>query len=123
MMKKERKLTPYEKGFLEGMIEGEGSIIIYRPKNRIINIRLTISNTSLNLIQKIKNIIGSGYIQPKKDGSYEYRMSHRILRWLLPQLQFTIKEKEKRRLAALKSFKIRKLGINQFSPELYREDI
>lgn len=117
-------LNDYEKGFLEGLIDGEGSLIILVQKrsDRIVlshMVKLIISNNSYTLLQKAKNIIGAGTIVQKNNRkrgstSYEYRTHSGTLRWLLPQLKFTVDSKEKRRLAIINYLNHIQVGQNQY---------
>lgn len=111
-----RQLTEYEKGYLEGLIEGEGSIILNILKNRKKSakrgwqpqIGLKISNNSLDLLAKVQEFIPGIKIRrahKERIGAHSSYVaatqSHNLLRWLLPQLSFVVPEKERRRLLAI----------------------
>jgi len=103
-----KKLTRYEIGFLEGVIDSDGCLTSYRLKpnksethrrnRQSFKLRLSIANNSIELLNKIQDIIGeSGSIVVKHDNrykttSYELKYSHTVLRWLLPQLRLVVKE-------------------------------
>jgi hypothetical protein len=105
------RFSAYERGFLEALIDGEGSLIAAKErKTGRVHLRVTIANNSLELLHKAQEIVDGGYIIEKKSkkksnklhSSYELRFSHNIIRELLPQLRFSTKEKEVRRKAFLR---------------------
>ena len=111
-------LSDYEKGFLEGIIDADGCVSLYKKRyykdkghgsakrGWTPSIKVMIANNSIELLQKIQNIINEkGMIAEKrkkgyKKINYELRYSHDVCRWLLPQLRFIVKEE--RRILALK---------------------
>ena len=103
-----KKLTQYEKGFLEGIIDGEGCISLYKPKSGYACIKpeFTIGNTNIRLLKKVKNIIKGGTIQyavnrnKKYKKFYNLKISPNIMRYILPQLKLI--EKEHKRKLMLK---------------------
>lgn len=113
-------LTEYEKGYLSAIIEGEGYLSIYRRKSKGLMIRIGVSNNSFELLEKIKKIVGGGYIIKKynkkfKSNSYEWRANPNILRKILPQINFSIKNKEEKREKILLYLNKIKKGINQYN--------
>jgi hypothetical protein len=60
----ELKMTDFEKGFVVGMIEGEGSIILYASRGKIYP-RIVIYNSNLELLRRIQAIIG-GHISKNR---------------------------------------------------------
>lgn len=119
-------LSEYEKGFLEGLIDGEGSLKVDRRYDGkgTVSCVLIISNNYLPLLQKAQKIIGDGSIQPvnqrghRKDGSpydahYELRVYANALRWLLPQLNLMVKEDRRKKMLEILSL-IRN-GRNRFT--------
>jgi len=129
-----KELTDYERGYLEAIIDGEGSIYIsidYRNReHRIkrgytVTIRCIISNNDINLLNKVKNIIGSGNVV-KKHGSgiyknninYEVRFNHDVQRWLLPQLNLIVKkERQKLAIQLLETLKYKNQYNNSYKNE------
>ena len=94
-----RELTDYERGFIEAMIDMDGSISMSRRKRGLVRCQVIFNNNSLELIEKVQRILGT-YMKPViKKGSKNYKISFGsgICRWLLPQLRLTAKE-EKRKL-------------------------
>ncbi|MFH1229371.1 MAG: hypothetical protein V1678_03020 [Candidatus Aenigmatarchaeota archaeon] len=101
-----KKFTEYEKGFLEGLIDGEGSIEFSRHRvygngdNTVSKsgfnwrIRMSIFNNSLKLLEKVKAISELGFIIRKTDKNYELRYGPKALREMLPQIKLVIKERE-----------------------------
>ena len=63
------QMSEFEKGFIAGMIEGEGCLTFINDisqKFRVISPRVSISNTSLPLLKYCKKIIGKGCIVQQK---------------------------------------------------------
>jgi hypothetical protein len=114
-----KKLNDYEKGFLEGLIDGEGSLIIHKDKRKDCklgwtpHIRITISNRNKQLLEKARNMFGGGYIIRKPDDSYELRVGPNLTRKTLPQLNLIVKEK--RKIKVLNILNLLKVGRNQFT--------
>jgi len=46
--------------YLAGMVDGEGSIVIHKKTGRVV---FQVSNTDINLLEKIKEFIGFGYVR------------------------------------------------------------
>jgi len=119
-----KNLNQYEKGFLEGLIDGEGSISLAKTKtkqntkwrtNRGFQWqpRMEIGNTNKQLLEKAQKIIREGVITKSgktKKGVifWKYTASSNVLRRILPQLQLIVKERQK--LYLLKALKILKMG-------------
>lgn len=93
----------YSDGYLAGIIDGEGSIGLYNCKGRESNWRplLTITNTSLEMIESMRDICGGGSIRCSssiKDNEkpiYIYTMSSNLMRKILPNLTLIIKERQR----------------------------
>jgi hypothetical protein len=100
-----RILSDYERGFLNGIIDGEGCLSLFIDKEQDVHMRMIVANNSLPLLTEVQRLIG-GRIQEKyKEGystQYELRVYGITLRWLLPQLSFLTVEKENRRKAFIK---------------------
>jgi hypothetical protein len=101
-------LSPGDRGWIEGIIDGEGSLIVSVDKDGYVRFRLTIANNSIELIERAQKIIGGWVVfkKPKKNTkfknkSYELRVARGTMEWLLPQLHFYTNEKELRRVAFL----------------------
>ena len=87
-----KKLNNYEKGFFEGLIDADGCISIYafqrndcKGRHKI-QVRLSISNNSIGLLNKAKSIIKSktGYSPKfqKKKGGGNWSISDTIKEYL-----------------------------------------
>ena len=118
------KLNSYQKGFVEGIIDGEGYLEFSRQKvsrndssrtktGMVWRTRLSISNNSLELLHKVQGICGGGYIVKKYSKSFELRFDANALRVLLPQIRLIVKERERR--CILKALRIIKHGRNQYT--------
>jgi len=107
------KLSVYEKGFVEGLFDGEGCLCLVHTKERergkVFRIEMSVSNTNLELIKKIQKMIG-GNIQKsirtnrKHNDCYLLKISPNSMREILPQIHLVVKE-HKRKIA-LKVLKI-----------------
>ena len=96
------KLTEYEKGFLEALIDGEGFFLLIKGK-RGVTALAGIGNTCLALLEKARSVIGGGRIgtdykkrQQNSRTCYTLVLSSNILRWLLPQLKLVAKEEQRK---------------------------
>ncbi len=98
-------LSDYEKGWLEALIDGEGSLSLNFKKQKTslrpgLDCRISISNINLELLERAKNIIGGGHIHLRKGknnrrDSYVYSCSHTLIRNILPQLNLIVKKEQK----------------------------
>jgi len=107
-------LVHYEKGFLEAALDGEGTIALYRNHNRCWHSQrgfhwisyVAITNTNYEFLEKIKEICGGGrlYLKTRKNtprnqkAQYIYEMNRGVMKGILPQINLTIKEKQRRLL-------------------------
>ena len=105
----QRRLSDLERGYLSGMIDGEGTISIVRDPDPKIKfgishmLNCTISNTNLEVLQYIRKLcLNQGSISPRKPSSlngkvgYAYRIPVCVLRNVLPQLQLIIKKEQQK---------------------------
>ena len=92
---KVNKLTQFEKGWIAALVDGEGTITLHRKKLKNGDIgyhpRLMIGNTNKDLMEKTKQIVGSGHISCIKTSSklkplWTYELSSIPLGKLLPQI-------------------------------------
>lgn len=134
-------LTDYERGYLNGLFDGEGSITMNRDKmlrkgqsrrsakrGWQADIRLSLSNTSTEMFDEVQSILGSDLkltvTKPRESHhktAYSIRYAHKVLRWLLPQMRFTVVEKERRRILAIEILKMIHTGTNQYTNTPTRE--
>jgi hypothetical protein len=133
-----KELTDYEKGFLDGLIDGEGSITLTkeyaRPNKRTASrgwqprIVISIANNSLELLDKTQKILGTNLKpvvklpkKPTHNISYQIGIGHGLARDLLPQLSFGTIDKERRRLLAMEILTCLENGNNQYTNTLEKE--
>lgn len=101
-----RILTDYERGWLEALIDGEGSLSLTYGKQKTsprprIDIRIDISNVCLPLLEKAKAIFGEGNIsefEPKdniRKKVYRFSVRTNAIRNILPQLDLIVKKRQK----------------------------
>jgi len=93
-----RSLSPVERAWLAGVIDGEGSIYISRVKVKhskrgfVYTAYLSASNSNYEFVAKVRDVIGRGYVGIKKEkrldwrDGCEYKGSASILRGILPQI-------------------------------------
>lgn len=65
------EVSEFEKGYLLGLIEGEGSIYVAKTRSRgylYFQPKLTIANTKLNVIQKAQEIMGGNIYEERRWG-------------------------------------------------------
>lgn len=112
------KLTEYYKGWIEALIDGEGSISLLREKRKQFRAgvtykpRLNISNKNLKLLEQAKDIIGHGAIHPNgKSGVYNLDISAEGMRYILPKITLIVKEEQ--RLLLIEALKILNIHIQR----------
>lgn len=119
-----KKLNQRQLGYLEGIIDGEGTFGFYKHGKSNYRVHCSVANTDLKLLKKIKSLLIDGNIcKRKKQKSthkqgWEYKISQTTARVLFPKLKLISKEKQ--RLIILKVLKIcaeRKNGKGKWYPE------
>lgn len=104
MNKTKIEWTDYNKGWIEALIDGEGSLsllkevrptfkagVTYKP-------RLTIGNKDIRLLQKARRIIAHGCITKSGKGVYNLDVSANGIRYILPKIQLITKEEQSKLL-------------------------
>lgn len=106
-MEDEIELSDYERGFLEGVIDGEGCIGLYKkkrdnPKGFSWIVTVKISNTNKAFLEKAKMICGNkgaiSLCSPAFNATrdfYDYRIPVDTCKVILPQLRLIIKEEQR----------------------------
>jgi ATP-dependent Zn protease len=76
-MKRRKTMTDLEKGYIAGLIDGEGSITLLRKsasaKFRYPTVEMT--STTLEMLEKFKEIVGGGTIVKQKVYKESYKQS------------------------------------------------
>jgi hypothetical protein len=101
-----KELSEYIKGYLAGIIDGEGSISLNKMKRKgykgfVWHPTVRIANTCFELIEATEDICDGGSIVPTKDRSgirkdaYLYYMPQYIQREIIPQLLLIVKKRHK----------------------------
>jgi len=128
-------LSEYERGWLEALTDGEGTLGLQKvqnvPRTRrsyVWEVRAYVSNTNRMLLEKLRQIVGEGSIvvhdrhpnHPKYKTSYRFQFSRNSLRVLLPQLHLVTKDRQ--RILLLEALAL--LGQHYYpghgmSPEVY----
>jgi len=119
------ELTERELGYLEGILDGEGTITLCRQKrkrnwgkhdylkNYSYRPFVTVTNTDIRILQHVKELLGGGTIgpskalarqRPKSKIVYRYIMTMPLMRDVLPQLSLVAKEVQ--RLMLIDTFEI-----------------
>jgi hypothetical protein len=111
-------LSDIERGWIQGLIEGEGSLLVNTDKYGYLSFRLSIANNSLELLEEVKKLIGGYIITKKKDDgkAYELRIAGNTMQRLLPRMRFYTKEKEIRRVSFLKYMAIARKRNGHWAP-------
>jgi hypothetical protein len=113
-----RTLSPVERAWLAGVIDGEGSIYISKVKSEnskrgfVYAAYLSASNSNFEFVTKVRDIIGRGYVGIKKEKRFdwsdgcEYKGSASVLRGILPQIlpHLVIKHEVARRMLEFLEF-------------------
>lgn len=99
-------LTDYERGWLEALIDGEGSLSLFsdrRPHQKLgcsFKPTLAIGSNDRPLVERARTIINAGSIRPNRAAArmnvlWQYTLQSNGLRWLLPQLSLLLKERQR----------------------------
>lgn len=113
-----RTLSPVEKAWLAGVIDGEGSIYISKVKalhskrGFVYMPYLSVSNSNYDFVAKVREIIGRGYVGTKREKRFdwkdgcEYKGSGSVLRRILPQIlpHLVIKQEVAKRMLEFLEF-------------------
>ena len=98
MNKDWKTFNDYEKGFLECFIDTDGGIYFHNVSG-ILYSYIRFYNNSKELLEKVINIIGTGFIKEHhtkgfKTDKKHYRIQYNLkdILWILPQLSLIIKE-------------------------------
>jgi hypothetical protein len=134
-----KALSDFEKGWISALIDGEGSIslcIVRKPRKLrykgdfALEPNITIVNNNLELLEKVKNVIGGGivrqkYKNPTLKPTYHWYLTgiYRILS-LLKQVapHLIVKRKQAELMLNFCSYRIRKLN-NSFYAGYTQEEI
>jgi len=129
-------MTEFERGYVSGIIDGEGSLIFGKRKNKHIKRGfewypvLSITNTNLKILLEMKRILGGGTIHQGrnylfgKKKTYQYRANPNLLRKILPQLRCIEKEKDSVLLIdALRIIKYHRKTDRWFPEKVKEKDI
>ncbi len=95
-----RILSPVERAWLAGVIDGEGSIFIarvlvksgYSRRGFFYKAFLSVANSNEDIVRRIREVIGMGFvgltIEKRRDwrDKWEYKGSPSVLRGILPQI-------------------------------------
>ncbi len=115
-----RILSPVERAWLAGVIDGEGSIFIsrvlvksgYSRRGFFYKAFLSVSNSNEDLVRRVREVIGAGYvgvtIERRRDwkDKWEYKGSPSVLRSILPQIlpYLVIKEEVAKKMLSYLEF-------------------
>ena len=105
----------YYRGWLEGIIDGEGSLSLFREKRThfkdgyTYKPQLSIGSNDRVLVERVKEIIGAGAIvanraKIRKHILWQYSLNANGLRKLLPRIKLLIKDRQ--RLLLLEALEI-----------------
>jgi len=133
-----RVLSPVERAWLAGVIDGEGSIYIskviaiHSKRGFVYMPYLSVSNSNYDFVAKVRETIGRGYVGTKKEKRFdwkdgcEYKGSGSVLRGILPQILPHLlikKEVARRMLEFLRYVEANSVdGLEEFPPG-YNESV
>jgi hypothetical protein len=122
-------LTDYERGFIEGAIDFEGHLSIFRVSKvhqhtRYFQTIGRVFNTNLPILRKIKSTLdeeptispSSGNLGPNWKPIYRANINTSTLRWLLPQLGLIVKRKQQ--LAILDFLNLKEKQYGRLTPQV-----
>lgn len=124
----QKSLSDFEKGFLAGMLEGEGYLGITKSRKKSLSrgwqftVRITIANTNKELLEKCRSMLnGLGVVGVSRKNTYKTRVSrnwavcytlavyrYRDIEKLLQQLLPHLVSKRKKAELLLEFIKLRK---------------
>jgi len=127
--KKVRRLSDLEKGYVAGIIDGEGTVTLtVKQKGGSRHLAVTISGTELTLLEYLIKVIGAGRIANKKvykdhhTPSYAYSIHCRQALNLLEQITPYLKTYKQKRSALALKYYIKVTPRNgRYSPEIERK--
>lgn len=100
MLSPESDLSEFELGYLSGMLDADGSIIVGLSQGKYMSVKVYFYNNSLDIIERLQTMIGEKYCSiyvNDRSGKVEYRLSvkngGRIK--LLSKLKLIMKEKRR----------------------------
>ncbi len=121
-------MSPEEKSYIAGIIDGEGSIMLTRfHKNQSYAPCISIASTSYELLTWLLNKIGSGVIKAKKNyqpdkhqDSYTYTLKYNAAISLLQVIHpyLVIQSKKMRAMMIIEEYKHITPRNGKYSPEL-----
>jgi hypothetical protein len=132
------ELTNYERGFVEGAIDFEGHLTIFRvsktrPRAKYFQTIGRVTNTNLEILKKVKSILddeptikpSTGNEGPKWKPSYIANINTSTLRWVLPQLKLVVKRRQQKAILEFLNLKEKRYGrltrrVYAKQQELYR---
>lgn len=95
------KWTDYDRGWLSAAIDGEGHISLTKERRPHFTAghtyisKVGISNTSLAFLEHARDLVGAGALNFNGSGCGNLVFRPRIVRLILPELVFIIKERQK----------------------------
>lgn len=123
MTKVTHELTEYQRGFIEGAIDFEGHLSIFRvsktrPRAKYFQTIGRVFNTNLEILKKVKSILddepsvkpSTGNNGPNWKPVYVANIDTSTLRWLLPQLQLIVKREQRAAVLEFLNLKERRYG-------------
>ena len=125
-----RHLSAYEQGYVAAILDGEGCIQSYNlgRNNGLKQLKITIGNTNLELLEKLKEVIGTGAIyhrpskNPKHADAYVLNISRTSdIQYLLSQVYPFLIVKRQRALEALEKFNKSSIVVDpkDFNPDSF----
>lgn len=96
-----KNIKQYDKGWVEALIDGEGSLSLIKQKGKsykcgyTLKPILNIGNNDIRLLKQAQQIIGGGNICFCKRGIYSFTINSNILRHFLPKINLITKENQR----------------------------
>lgn len=93
-------LTDYERGFLEALIDGEGSISLIKHNKKKLrrgfawHCSVAIGNDNRKLLEKAQRICHGGHLNPEYGTHYTLQLGIKVMKEILPQLDLIVKREQ-----------------------------
>ena len=125
-----KKFSDYERGFIEGVLDSDGSITLKRRGNSYSGyspiVRVSFSNNSKEFLGKVRRILGCGHKLTQKKGEkcYKFALGQTNSKELLEQIKLVVKEGRRKVGLKLIQFKEQHFKDTRFNlPNWYKQEI
>ncbi len=122
--------SDYERGFIEGLLDSDGSITLKRQGNNYSGyspiVCVSFSNNSKEFLEKVRRILGCGHkLTLKKGDKYsKFALRQTYSKELLERIKLVVKEGQRKIILKLIQFKEQYFKDTRFNlPNWYKQEI